>query len=204
MMPALEAPAVIPQAGFGAVQILDMQQELIPRFLLPAFLIQQDPGAVQEEHRHEQRIVPQLLGVEAVAGHVLESAFLRSRQLRHHPPAPGLHHGKILFIPGLLIQKGHSQHGGGGIDIGRRQPALQVSVIPFPDFPQQRGIPVRQIYLHHGSHRHALGPFPGGQRQMIVPPAVPPAGLQPVQHPVRGFLISIHRILLFSFRIPSV
>ena len=189
MMPANKAPPVIPQPVFRAMQIFDVQQELIFCFLLPGGPVQRHAGAIQKQHRHKQRVIPQLLGIHAIAGNMLEAALLRARQPRHHPFRPSLNQGQVLRLLRFFIKQHHPQHGRGGVDIGLGQLPADMAGIPGLNFRQKRRIPCGQIQLHHRIHRHALRPFPGGQAQMIVPAAVPRAVFQPVHNQISHLLI---------------
>ena len=85
IMAAVEGPAVVPQARLRVGQVLGMEPELI--FRLPdVFGLPFDPAHIgQEQHGHKEGIVPQLLIVQGVGGHVLEAALLRSGELLHDP-----------------------------------------------------------------------------------------------------------------------
>ena len=197
MMPAQEAPAVIPQAGFVTVQILDVQQELVFRLLLPGRLLQSAARPVEKQAGHEQGVVPQLLFIDAIAGQVLKAALLRAWQTVHDPFRPIGDEGSILFFLRHFVQQGQAQHGRGGVDVAARQAPGDVAVVPGFDFRQQLFVMGRFVHLQHGVQGHALGPFPGGQAQMIVPPSVAFALLQPVQHPIRQFPV-IHAFFPLS------
>ena len=107
-MPSLETKAMKPQPVFGAVQVFDMQQELILRFLFHGLDAQRVTRLVQEQAGHVQGIIPQLLFIDIIGGDVLQTALLGAGHLRHDPLAPFLDHGTVSFVAGFFIQQGHA------------------------------------------------------------------------------------------------
>ena len=167
----VKRPAVVPQVIFLAEQVLDVQQELILRLLHPRRLAQRAPGTVKEEHRHKERIIPKLLLVDVVCGDVLKAALLRARHILHDPLRPIANERDVLRIARVLVEQYHAQHRGRGVDVAHGQSLAQVRFIPAGQEGQQLRAVRLLVYLEHGVHGNALGPFPGIQREVVVLPA---------------------------------
>ena len=151
---------MVPEAADWILQVFHMQQKLILG-LVPVVLPIQDPSHIgQEKYGHHQGIVPKLLLIDIIGGHMLYPAFRGSGHFVHDPfrgfPA-GL---QVSLTLQVFRQIGEGQIRSGRIHIALRKAYLQLSVI----IPGQHF----QIFFLAGSGKqfpdavksYSLCPFP--------------------------------------------
>ena len=128
---ALERPAVEEQAGLQVAQIFYVHEELLCTLLHIFVFFKQATHAGKEQHRHIQRVVPQLLIVVGIDGHVLNAALGGARQLVHGVFRPLAADFQIFFVARVLPQEGQREAGGHAVHVLAGQTALDVLVEPF-------------------------------------------------------------------------
>ena len=117
MVTANKAEAVIPQSRFGAVQVLDVQQELIGRFILQIISVEGNACLIEEEAGHVQGVIPKLLGIAFQIGDMLQAMLFRSRHGSHNPVCPFFNELPISFVAVFLIEQRHGQHRCHGVHV---------------------------------------------------------------------------------------
>ena len=160
VMVPVESPPVIPQTRFRIFQILGMEEELVLGFLNVLLLTLDASHVGKEQHRHKQGIVPQLLIVQRIACHVLETALAGAGESLHDPFRALTAGCKVLFLTQIFSQVGHREKWRHGVDIqGRKPDGKLVVVIACQN--------VEVFFLFRGSEElpqaentNALCPFP--------------------------------------------
>ena len=146
-----------------------MKQEL-PLGLVHIRLVALDaPHGGQEQHRHEQGVVPQFLLVQGVGGHVLEAALLRAGEALHDPPGAVPAGGEVLLLLKPLAHQRHGQEGRGGVHVQRGEADGQLLVEEAGENVHVPLIPRGGVELPQPVQPHALGPFPVLVAADVVP-----------------------------------
>ncbi len=137
-----------------------MQQKLVLCLLLHGVILQDPPHIRQKQHRHIESVVPQFLFVDAVGGLVLKPSLPGPGERIHN--FPGRRHAglQVLFLPGVLRQKGHGQIGGRSIDIQRRKAYPNLPVIVLFQRVQITFFLFIAKQLPQPKQAYALGPLP--------------------------------------------
>ena len=194
MVTANKAEAVIPQSRFGAVQVLDVQQELIGRFVLQIISVEGNACLIEEETGHVQGVIPKLLGVVFQISDMLQAVLFRSRHGSHHPVCPFFNELAIGFIAVFLIEQRHGQHRCHGIHVFSGQSFGQVLVIPSSNITEHSRIIGRLVQLVHGVDGHTLRPFPSIHGHVIVGGTGSVASFQAIQHTGIKFLVILMQL----------
>ena len=144
-----------------------MQQELIDGFIDPFPLLVTDSHFAQEEHRHEQRVRPELLrvagnivAVRIMTGYMFKAAFAGFRQVMNQIIRPLLAQG-LPF--GQIISAGQfkeRQERRGGIDVDRGQTDLQIVLNPLLQEFVILLMPPGFLKLQQTVETHSLRPVP--------------------------------------------
>ena len=119
---------MVPQPGLPVRQVPGVEQELVLGLVDVGLVPLDAPHVGQEQHGHEQGVVPQLLVIEGVGGHVLEAPLLRSGKALHNPAGALPAGGQILLLVQVFSHVGHGEKGGDGVDVQRREANLQLLI----------------------------------------------------------------------------
>ena len=190
IMPPVEGPAVVEQAGDLVLQVADVDKELVLRLVNPLGVIQYHAGLGQEQANHEQRVAPQLLVVLVPHGAVLQPAELGAGHFLQHPFGPAFNHGQIGGVAGFVIQAGEGQHGGHGVHVavGLLLPGQHV-IIPAGQVVQDGLVAALLIGLVDAVEGHAGGPLPVVHGQVSPGGIVAVGTLEHIQHLIGGCLV---------------
>ena len=148
------------EARLRVRQIPDVQQELVLGFVDPVPSLLDAAHVGQEQHRHEQGVVPQLLVVQSVRGQVLEPAALGLGELVHEPLGPVATDGPVALVAGVLVEAGEGQQGGGGVHVPAGQALGEARLVIGRQLVQHGGVPRLPVVLPKAVEAHALGPLP--------------------------------------------
>ena len=98
--------AVIVQAAFGVLQVLDVPVILVQGIVNQLFVFEQHTHAQQEEARHKKRVSPRLLGEIVVdRDRVLQYVIAEAQRVLFQIFHLAFGDVQILFIPGVLVER---------------------------------------------------------------------------------------------------
>jgi hypothetical protein len=157
-------------------------KELVLRFVDIFRAVQQEADLGQRQHAHHQRVVPDLLVVDAVVDDVLQPALAGAGHLVHYPFRPGVQIGYPDRVRRVFVQAGQRQERRDGVDVLGRRALLQPVGEPAGDDLERPGVSRDLPVLQQAIKTDAVGPFPAGPALGVDDASI----VQPQQEFARG------------------